>query len=36
MGHIVNAKEEIYHALADRLSRSPEGAPINENLLAIL
>lgn len=36
MGHIVNAKEEIYHALAERKSRSPEGAPINENLLAIL
>ncbi len=36
MGHIVNAKEEIYHALADRLCKSPEGAPINETLLAIL
>ena len=36
MGHIVNAKEEIYRALAERLSKTPEGAPINENLMAIL
>lgn len=36
MGHIINAKEEIYHALAERLSKTPEGAPINEDLMAIL
>ncbi|MBI2355526.1 MAG: 4Fe-4S binding protein [Deltaproteobacteria bacterium] len=36
MGHIINAKEEIYHALAERLSKSPEGSPINETLMAIL
>jgi len=36
LGHIINAKEEIYHALAERLSKTPEGAPINENLMAIL
>ena len=36
MGHIINAKEEIYHVLAERLSKTPEGAPINENLMAIL
>jgi len=36
MGHIINAKDELYHALADRLSRSPEGAPINEHLLTLL
>ena len=36
MGHIINAKEELYHALAERLSRTPEGAPINEDLMAIL
>lgn len=36
MGHIVSAKEEVYQALAERLSRTPEGAPINEALMAIL
>jgi len=36
VGHIINAKEEIYRALAERLSKTPEGAPINENLMAIL
>jgi len=36
LGHITNAKEEIYHALAERLSKTPEGAPINEDLMAIL
>ncbi|MDA8441646.1 MAG: 4Fe-4S binding protein [Peptococcaceae bacterium] len=36
MGHAINAKEEIYHALAERLSKTPEGAPINEQLMAIL
>lgn len=36
MGHIINSKEEIYHALAQRLSKTPEGAPINEELMTIL
>ncbi|WP_094604010.1 Ion-translocating oxidoreductase complex subunit B [Sporomusa silvacetica DSM 10669] len=36
MGHIVNAKEEVYRALAERLNRNPIGAPVNEDLLAIL
>lgn len=36
MGHIINAKDELYYALAERLSRSPEGAPVNEHLLALL
>ena len=36
MGHLINAKEEVYNALAERLSRTPEGAPINEHLMAIL
>jgi len=36
LGHMINAKEEIYHALAERLSKTPEGAPINEDLMAIL
>jgi len=36
LGHILNAKDELYHALAERLSKTPEGAPINEPLLQIL
>jgi len=36
LGHIINSKEEIYQALAERLSKTPEGAPINEQLMAIL
>jgi len=36
LGHIINSKEEIYQALAERLSKTPEGAPINEDLMAIL
>jgi ferredoxin len=36
LGHIINYKEEIYQALAERLSKTPEGAPINEQLMAIL
>ncbi|TGE31645.1 4Fe-4S dicluster domain-containing protein [Desulfosporosinus sp. Sb-LF] len=36
MGHIINSKEEVYQALAERLSKTPEGAPINEDLMAIL
>jgi len=35
-GHMINAKEEIYHDLAERLSKTPEGALINEDLMAIL
>jgi ferredoxin len=36
LGHLINAKEEVYQALAERLSKTPEGAPINEGLMAIL
>ncbi len=36
MGHIVNAKEEVYRALAERLNRNPIGTPINESLMEIL
>jgi ferredoxin len=36
MGHLINAKEEIYHALAERLSKAPEGVKINEDFMAIL
>lgn len=36
MGHLINAKEELYQALAERLSKAPEGAMINEEFLAIL
>ncbi|MCL2336014.1 MAG: 4Fe-4S dicluster domain-containing protein [Firmicutes bacterium] len=36
MGHIVNAKEEVYRALAERLHKNPVGAPLNETLLEIL
>lgn len=36
MGHIVNAKEEVYRALAERLHKNPVGTPVNENLMAIL
>jgi len=36
MGHLINAKEEIYQALAERLSKAPESAMINEEFLAIL
>jgi len=36
LGHIINAKEAVYQALAERLSKTPEGAPINEDLMAIL
>jgi NAD-dependent dihydropyrimidine dehydrogenase PreA subunit len=36
MGHIVNEKEEVYRALAERLNKCPEGAPINEDLMEIL
>lgn len=36
MGHIVNAKEEVYRALAERLNKNPVGAPVNESLMEIL
>lgn len=36
MGHIVDAKEEVYRVLAERLNRSPVGAPPNETLMEIL
>ncbi|MCL6635274.1 MAG: 4Fe-4S binding protein [Peptococcaceae bacterium] len=36
MGHIVNAKEEVYRALAGRLNKNPVGAPVNEVLMEIL
>ncbi|WP_027363837.1 4Fe-4S binding protein [Desulfotruncus alcoholivorax] len=36
MGHIVNAKDQVYRALAERLNKNPVGAPINETLMAIL
>ena len=36
MGHIINAKEEVYRALAERLNRNPMGTPINETLMEIL
>lgn len=36
MGHIVNAKEEVYRALAERLNKNPVGAPVNEALMEIL
>ncbi len=36
MGHLVNSKEEVYFALAERLNKSPVGAPISANLMAIL
>lgn len=36
MGHLINAKEEVYRALAERLNRYPVGAPVNETLLSIL
>ncbi|GAA0180200.1 4Fe-4S dicluster domain-containing protein [Clostridium sediminicola] len=36
MGHAINAKEEIYHALAERLSKAPEGAKVNEEFMELL
>lgn len=36
MGHLIDSKEDLYYALADRLSRSPEGAPVNDDFLALL
>ncbi|WP_027719191.1 4Fe-4S binding protein [Desulfovirgula thermocuniculi] len=36
MGHLINAKEEVYRALAERLNRNPVGAPVSETLMEIL
>ncbi|MDA8335485.1 MAG: 4Fe-4S dicluster domain-containing protein [Peptococcaceae bacterium] len=36
MGHLINAKEEVYRALAERLNRNPVGAPGSEVLMEIL
>jgi Na+-translocating ferredoxin:NAD+ oxidoreductase RNF subunit RnfB len=36
MGHIGDAKEQIYHALAERLNKNPVGVPVNETLMQIL
>lgn len=36
MGHLIDAKEEVYRALAERLNKEPVGAPVNENLMEIL
>jgi Pyruvate/2-oxoacid:ferredoxin oxidoreductase delta subunit len=36
MGHIINAKEEVYQVLAERLSKTPEGALINEEFMNLL
>ncbi len=36
MGHIINAKEEVYRALAERLNKNPVGAPVNDILMEIL
>lgn len=36
MGHLINAKEVVYRALAERLNKNPVGAPVNETLMEIL
>lgn len=36
MGHLASGKDEAYRALADRLSRLPVGAVVNETLFRIL
>ena len=36
MGHGANAKEAAYMLLAERLNKTPVGAPINEELMEIL
>ncbi|OPX85481.1 MAG: Ferredoxin [Pelotomaculum sp. PtaB.Bin104] len=36
MGHMANAKDEVYRALAERLNKNPVGAPINSTLMEIL
>lgn len=36
MGHIMDAKEEVYRVLAERLNKNPVGAPVNDILMEIL
>lgn len=36
MGHLIDAKEEVYRELARRLNKNPVGAPVNEILMEIL
>ncbi len=36
MGHTIEAKAEVYRALAERLNKNPVGAPLNEVLMEIL
>lgn len=36
MGHLINAKEEVYRALAERLNKYPVGVPVNQYLMEIL
>ncbi|MHB8158310.1 MAG: (Fe-S)-binding protein, partial [Desulfocucumaceae bacterium] len=36
MGHLINAKDEVYRILAERLHKNPVGAPLNETLMDIL
>jgi len=36
VGHIANAKEEVYRALAERLSKNPVGVSVNDTLMNIL
>ena len=36
MGHLIDAKEQLYQALAGRLNKNPVGAPVNETLITIL
>lgn len=36
MGHIIDSKEVVYQALAERLQKNPVGAPVNESLMEIL
>lgn len=36
MGHLIDSKEQVYRALADRLNKNPVGAPVNEVLMDIL
>lgn len=36
MGHGLNAKEEVYRALAERLNKNPVGTPVNQFLMEIL
>ncbi|MBF7084439.1 4Fe-4S dicluster domain-containing protein [Desulfallas sp. Bu1-1] len=36
MGHLINSKEEVYRALAERLNKNPVGTPVNDILMEIL